>query len=146
MDLTWIDNIENINWKELSNLYKIAPLGNKSPDNLKMVFTASLYVFFVYKDDELIGVGRALADGVDCSYLCDVAVYPDYQGEGIGKKIIQKLVNASKGHQKIILYAVPGKETFYEKVGFSKMKTAMAIFKNQIQAGEWGLIDVNANV
>ena len=141
MNVIWIDNIENMNWKELSNLYQIAPLGNKSPDNLKTVFTASMYIFFVYNDKELIGAGRALADGVDCSYLCDLAVHPDYQGEGIGTQIIKKLINASKGHQKIILY----KETFYEKVGFAKMKTAMAIFKNQIQAEEWGLIEPSKN-
>ena len=142
MNVIWIDNTENINWNELSDLYRVAPLGHKSPDNLKTVFTASLYVFFVYKNDELIGAGRALADGVDCSYICDVAVHPDYQGEGMGKQIIQNLVNVSKGHQKIILYAIPGKESFYEKVGFVKMKTAMAIFKNQIQAEEWGLLEV----
>jgi len=145
MNLRWIENTENINWQELSNLYKIAPLGNKSPNNLKTVFTTSLYVFFVYKNNQLIGAGRALADGVDCSYLCDVAVHPDCQGEGIGKQIIKKLINASKGHQKIILYAVPGKEAFYENVGFAKMKTAMAIFKNQAQAQEWGLIEVGCD-
>jgi GNAT superfamily N-acetyltransferase len=32
----------------------------------------------------LIGVGRAVADGIDCSYICDVAVHPDFQGKGIG--------------------------------------------------------------
>jgi predicted N-acetyltransferase YhbS len=50
-------------------------------------------------------------------------------------------VDLSKGHRKIILYAVAGKEPFYEKLGFRRMKTAMAIFENQSQAFERGLIE-----
>lgn len=46
----------------------------------------------------------------------------------------------SKGHKKIILYAVPGKEPFYRKFGFRRMLTAMAIFENQAQALERGYI------
>jgi len=86
-------------------------------------------------------VGRALADGVDCSYICDVAVLPEYQGTGLGKEIVGKLVALSSGHRKIILYAVPGKEPFYKKFGFRRMLTAMAIFENPALAKERGYID-----
>ena len=75
-----------------------------------------------------------MADGRDCSYLCDVAVLPDYQGQGLGKAVVNKLVALSAGHKKIILYAAPGKEPFYRKLGVKRMATAMAIFKNQAQA------------
>ncbi|GIK58269.1 MAG: hypothetical protein BroJett015_39320 [Chloroflexota bacterium] len=89
----------------------------------------------------MIGAGRALADGVDCSYICDVAVHPDYQGQGIGKAIVSRLMELSQGHRKIILYAAPGKEPFYRKLGFRRMKTAMAIFQNQAHALEQGLVE-----
>jgi len=140
LNLQWIYNCDNVNWNELSTLYKLAPLGDKKPNDLKTVFTNSMFKCFIYSNKTLIGVGRALADGLDCSYLCDIAIHPDYQGEGIGKDIVEKLIELSKGHSKILLYAIPGKEEFYLKVGFGKMKTAMAIFKNQEQATEWQLI------
>jgi len=41
----------------------------------------------------------------------------------------------------IILYANPGKEGFYQKLGFMRMRTAMAIFQNQGRAIEIGLVD-----
>jgi len=139
--LIWITHCDGINWQALSHLYKIAPLGDKSAKNLELVFNNSMFKYFVYDDDKLIGAGRALADGIDCSYICDVAIHPEYQGQWIGKEIINKLIEDSKGHQKIILYSVPSKEPFYEKFGFSRMKTAMAIFKHQEWAREKGLVE-----
>ena len=136
----WKEEINNINWDELAYLYKIAPLGEKDLKDLKTVFSNSRYVYFIYNEDKLIGAERALADGVDCAYICDVAIHPEYQAKGLGSKIISKLIEGSKGHKKILLYAVPGKEKFYARFGFKKMRTAMAIFENQEQAMQWGLI------
>ncbi len=100
-----------------------------------------MFKCFVYEDGKLVGVGRALADGVDCSYICDVALLPSHQGLGLGKQIVAKLVELSSGHRKIILYSVPGKELFYKKLGFKRMSTAMAIFENQAVAMERGYIN-----
>ena len=140
MDFWWVYDHSEVNWGELSELYRIAPLGEKLPEELTTVFSNSRFKCFVYVNKTLVGAGRALADGVDCSYICDVAVHPEYQGLKLGRKIIEKLVAFSKGHSKIILYANPGKEGFYRKLGFSKMKTAMAIFSDEKHAIEAGLI------
>jgi ribosomal protein S18 acetylase RimI-like enzyme len=121
----------DIDWDELVELYRIAPLGDKNPEDLKLTFSNSRFKCFAFDDHKMIGVGRALADGRDCSYICDVAIHPDYQGLGLGKQIIQSLIDQSHGHKKIILYSNPGKEGFYQKLGFKKMNTAMAIFQNE---------------
>lgn len=140
MKLEWVYEIDNVNWDELSYLYKIAPLGEKKPKDLKTVFTNSRYKCFVYDDAKMVGVGRAIADGIDISYLADVAIHPEYQGRGIGKAIVMRLVEFSKGHNKILLYASVGKEPFYAKLGFDKMNTAMAIFKNRQRVLDMGLV------
>jgi ribosomal protein S18 acetylase RimI-like enzyme len=140
MALEWIYSLENVDWEELYRLYLAAPLGHESPSDLKIAFSNSMYKCFVYDSGRLIAVGRALADGRDCSYICGVAVHPDYQGIGIGKEVVTKLVTLSNEHKKIILYAAAGKEPFYRKLGFKRMATAMAIFKNQAQALEDGLL------
>ena len=140
MDITLCYDRTKIDWNELSALYRIAPLGDKPPENLKIVFTNSRFNCFAFDDGALIGVGRALADGLDCSYICDIAVHPEYQGIGLGKRIVQNLIEQSQGHKKIILYANPGKEGFYAKLGFQKMNTAMAIFQNEDEMLENGTI------
>jgi GNAT superfamily N-acetyltransferase len=95
---------------------------------------------FVYDSGRLIGAGRALADGIDCAYLADIAVHPDYQGRGLGKEIVVRLRDLAKNHRKIILYAAPGKDEFYLRLGFKRMRTAMAIFENQEEAIKSGLV------
>jgi ribosomal protein S18 acetylase RimI-like enzyme len=136
--LVWSHSIDGLDWNELSALYDAAPLGNKNPSDLKTAFTNSMFKCFVYEEGKLVGVGRALADGVDCSYICDIALLPSHQGLGLGKQIVAKLLELSRGHKKIILYSVPGKEPFYKKLGFRRMSTAMAIFENQAVALERG--------
>ena len=136
----WTGSTDGIDWDELSALYRAAPLGDKKPAHLQKVFAHSMFACFVREEGRLVGAGRALADGADCSYICDVAVLPSHQGTGLGKGIVARLVEASRGHRKIILYAVPGKEPFYRKLGFLRMTTAMAIFENQQQQLERGYL------
>src|SRR5512144_96574 len=108
MTLEWKYSLENVDCEELYQLYLAAPLGHEEPSALKVAFSNSMYKCFVYDSGRLIAVGRALADGRDCSYICGVAVLPDHQGMGIGKEVVTKLVTLSKGHKKIILYAAVG--------------------------------------
>jgi len=139
----WIHHQDNMDWEVLSELYRIAPLGEKSAKHLETVFSNSMFKCFVYSNSRLVGAGRALADGGDCSYICDIVVHPEFQGIKLGKAIVEKLVALSEGYKKIILYANPGKEGFYQKLGFRRMNTAMAIFANNTQAVELGLISEN---
>jgi len=132
--ITWSESLDALDWHELSALYKAAPLGDKSVAWLRTAFSHSLFRCFARDEGRLVGAGRALADGVDCAYLCDIAVLPSHQGQGLGKAIIARLLERAQGHRKIILYAVPGKEPFYRKLGFGRMTTAMAIFENQASA------------
>jgi GNAT superfamily N-acetyltransferase len=141
MFMQWVFDQGPVDWSELSNLYRIAPLAEKKPQDLQRAFSHSMFKCFVFDDAILVGAGRAVADGVDCSYLCDVAVHPRLQGKGLGGAIVDKLVELSAGHNKIILYANPGTEPFYRKRGFLPMKTAMAIFKDRDRALSRGLVD-----
>jgi ribosomal protein S18 acetylase RimI-like enzyme len=138
--MEWTSDQDRIDWNALSELYRIAPLGDKTPDDLRRAFGNSMYKCFAFEEGILAGAGRAVADGVDCSYICDIAVHPDFQGRGLGKEIATRLRDLSRGHRKIILYANPGTEPFYERLGFRLMLTAMAIFSNEDAAINKGLI------
>lgn len=135
-----VHDIDAVDLEELSNLYRIAPLGDKPPDVLATVFGNSMFTYFAYAGTVLAGAGRVLADGLDCAYLADVAVHPDHQGRGLGSEIIRRLLESAQGHKKIILYANPGTEDFYYRFGFLRMNTAMAIWRDRERAVESGLL------
>ena len=118
---------QNIDWNEAVIVFKRAPLGKRkrTPEKLKRAFVSSYAVVFVFDDDKLIGMGRALCDGEYQAAIYDMVVLPKYQGRGIGKEIIKRLCEQLPV-ENIILYAVPGREGFYEKCGFKMMRTAMA--------------------
>ncbi|GHH60448.1 GNAT family N-acetyltransferase [[Pseudomonas] boreopolis] len=138
MPIHWTQSTDTVDWNELSELYRIAPLGTKSGEWLRTAYSNSMFKCMAFDEDKVVAAGRTVADGVDCSYLCDIVVHPACQGSGLGKELIRKLIELSKGHRKIILYAVPGREPFYEKFGFRRMNTAMAIFADPAKAAADG--------
>jgi len=141
MALVWTDAIDDIDWNELAELYLVAPLARKEPAALHKAFANSMFRRFAFEDGKLVAAGRVLADGVDVAYLCDVALLPSHQGSGLGRQIVADLLALARGHKKIFLYSVPGKEGFYARLGFRRMTTAMAIFDDQAAATAHGYLE-----
>lgn len=125
MDIQLTTDIDGV-----SRLLELAPLGKKrDPKLLETAFRNSALRVFVYDGPVLVGAGRALSDGVWRAAIYDVAVLPQYQGRGIGSMIMKHLIGSAKVDV-IMMYAAPGKSEFYERFGFRKMTTAMAIMPN----------------
>jgi len=141
MEICLSEAIDAISWEELARVFDLAPLGAKrDPKKLETAFRNSLLRVFAFHASTLVGTGRALSDGVWRAAIYDVAVLPEYQGQGIGSSIIQYLIEAANVDV-VMLYAAPGKEAFYEKFGFRKMTTAMAIMPSEAEARKRGLIE-----
>ncbi|MDH6303675.1 ribosomal protein S18 acetylase RimI-like enzyme [Parabacteroides sp. PF5-5] len=116
-----------VDWKTVADTLRDVRMGYYAPDKHNRAFDNSYAVIFVFDGAVMVGFGRILSDGEYQSAIYDVAVNPDYQGRGIGKMIVCELMNTTPGCN-FILYSSPGKECFYEKLGFRKMKTGMAAY------------------
>jgi len=134
MELKFHFDCPDINWQLVPEILKSVGMSFHDAEIHRKTFTASASVVFVFDDQQLIGFGRAISDGLIQAAIYDVAVLPSYQGLGIGKQIIERIVESLPGCN-FILYASPGKELFYEKLRFRKMKTGMALFvKSEIMS------------
>lgn len=131
---------KDINWQAVVELLKETGMGYRAADVHRRAFENSHTVVFVFDNDLLVGFGRAISDGEYQAALYDIAVSLDYQGLGIGKIILQNIINHIPNCN-FILYASPGKEKFYEREGFKKMKTGMARFVNEVRMKEKGFIE-----
>lgn len=132
-------NSDNINWEEVCEVLHKAGLSTRSADETQKAFEGSYLKVFVFHEERLVGTGRAISDGVYQAAIYDIAVLPEYQGKGIGRRIIENLHKKLEGFN-IILYANPTAENFYKKLGYSKMLTGMARFKNEAVMREKGFI------
>jgi ribosomal protein S18 acetylase RimI-like enzyme len=129
-----------VDWKVVSDTLKRVGMAYYEPDLHKKAFEASHTTVFIYHDDRLIGFGRAISDGVYQAVIYDCAVLPELQGKGIGKMIMDNILS-QVSHCNVILYASPGKEGFYQKQGFRRMKTGMAHFKKSEAMRESGFTE-----
>jgi GNAT superfamily N-acetyltransferase len=132
----------DIDWDAVATIFERAPLGSRrrDPNDLQQAFAASYAVVYAYDGETLIGLARALCDGVYQAAIYDVVLLPEYQGKGIGKAIMEHLCRQLPVDN-IILYAVPGREGFYARCGFVKMRTAMAVLNPNMARPETGYLD-----
>jgi len=141
MDIHLSADTKGVSWAELARVFELAPFGKKrDPEKIELAFRNSQLKLFAFKQNRLIGAGRALSDGVWRAAIYAVVVLPEYQGRGIGSMIIRHLVE-SANVDVIMLYVVPGKEAFYERFGFRKMKTAMAIMPDSEERREKSYVE-----
>ena len=81
-------------------------------------------VLCVRDEDRAVGVVRLLWDGGYVAFLSDVIVDPEYQGRGIGRTLVEAVIQRIRDDMKpgymvkLNLNSAKGKEPFYEKFGF----------------------------
>jgi ribosomal protein S18 acetylase RimI-like enzyme len=140
MKIDIVYDCSETDWKAVSETLKRVGMAYEEPDVHKKAFEASHTAVFVYKDSQLIGFGRAISDGAYQAAVYDVAVVPEFQKMGIGGIIMEKILERLSGCN-VILYARPGKEEFYRRLGLRKMKTGMALFRNPEKMAEKGFTE-----
>ena len=140
MEVNVKQDCAGVDWRTVSETLKCVGMAYYEPDVHRRAFEASHTTVFVYHADRLIGFGRAISDGAYQAAIYDCAVLPEFQGKGIGTTIIKNILPRIS-HCNVILYASPGKEGFYQKHGFRKMKTGMARFKEGVAMSDRGFTE-----
>lgn len=130
----------NVNWESVTAILKAVQMGYHAPEVHQKAFENSYVTVFAYLDTAMVGFGRAISDGAYQAAVYDMAIAPEHQGKGLGSLILENILAKLPGCN-VILYASPGKETFYQKHQFRKMKTGMALFLNPEQKKANGFTD-----
>ena len=94
------------------------------PEMLEVAYKNSLHIIGVFNDDEkLIGVLRGVGDGASILFIQDILVYPEYQHQGIGTKLLQQTLEKYKNVYQIQLATDDSTKTvsFYESNGFTNL-------------------------
>ena len=129
-----------VDWAFVSETLRRVGMASRAPELHRKAFEASHTVVFAYADGRPVGFGRAISDGAYQAAIYEMAVVPEFQRQGIGAQIMRAILDRLPGCN-VILYASPGKEDFYRKLGLRRMKTGMARFQHADAMAQKGFTD-----
>jgi ribosomal protein S18 acetylase RimI-like enzyme len=92
----------------------------QSPDLLHKALLESHSLITAWDGDRLVGLGNSLSDGHLVVYYSHLLVLPEYQGRGIGTRLMQMLMSRYAGFHQQILAADGRAIDFYRKFGFTR--------------------------
>lgn len=92
----------------------------EKPNELYQALLNSHALVTAWEDDKLVGLGNAISDGHLVVYYPHLLVHPDYQGQGIGQMIVEKLQEKYRHFHMQMLVADGRAIDFYKKMGFER--------------------------
>ena len=123
MDLQYTDTMSGEEYNELRMSVGWCPI---TEGQAKRGLEHTTFLAAVRDKGKIVGMGRMLFDFGYTAYLGDVIVCPEYQGQGIGRQIVESLIDRTMDSAfedervMFILGAAKDKEVFYEKLGFHR--------------------------
>jgi len=107
---------------------------HENPELIRRIVVGSHCFVLAWEGNEIVGMGRAISDGISDAYIQDITVLHEFQGQGIGTGIVKEILNRLRadGLQWIGLIAGRHSHPFYRKLGFEEMpaSTAMLLMMN----------------
>ena len=119
-----LSNQKNFDFIQLQELFSsVGWESAKDPQTLVLAFLFSSNVISCWHDDKLVGIIRSMDDGYWSANIDCLVVHKDYQGKGIGRKLLEVLLDQIKDIKYINVAPDSRKQIkFYKKAGFSLIK------------------------
>lgn len=105
---------------------------DRQRDDWAVAIANSKPVVTGWDGDRLMGFARATSDGIYRATIWDVAIHPDYQGAGLGRKLVETvLMHPHVNRVERVYLMTTNQQKFYERIGFEENKTTTLVLFNQ---------------
>ena len=92
--------------------------------DLKKCLANSDVIISLWLDNEIVGFGRAITDGVYRGVLWDIVIDQNHQGKGFGSLIVQNLLASKKiKSTKKVYLMTTNKKMFYSQFNLKEVNT-----------------------
>lgn len=91
MNIRYVRNLDDVDWQQISRIFRVVGWGERSLKQLEHAFSRSSFVRFACVENQIVGMGRTVDDGVYYGWIVDLAVLPGYQSKGIGSFVLKEL-------------------------------------------------------
>jgi len=122
-----------VNFVQLQELFNLCAFWakNRTIEDLEIAIENSNPVITVWDEKKLIGFCRATSDGVYRATIWDVVIHPDYQGQGLGSKLVEAILSHPLLNRVEKVYLMTThQQKFYQRIGFSENKTTTMVLCN----------------
>jgi ribosomal protein S18 acetylase RimI-like enzyme len=124
--ITYRSDLQGVDWEALKQDLIADDFHNgRTTTQLRLSFENSAAVAMGFDGDRCIANGRLLSDGVGNAYVVDVWTHSAYRRQGIGRRIMQMLLEAVPGQHVYLQTDVDAVE-FYEQLGFTGQPRGMS--------------------
>lgn len=132
-EIRFSDKRSQIDINQLQQLFKLTAFWaqNRTIEDLEIAIANSDPVISVWDSDRLIGFSRATSDCVYRATIWDVVIHPDYRGLGLGRKMIETLLNHPRVCRVERVYLLTTyQQGFYTRLGFQypNPSTSMVLY------------------
>jgi N-acetylglutamate synthase-like GNAT family acetyltransferase len=96
--------------------------------DLEIAIAHSYPVVTVWDKQHLIGFARATSDGVYRACIWDVVIHPQYQGWGLGQKLVETIISHPHLSRVERIYLMTTyQQQFYKRIGFEENSTTTMV-------------------
>ena len=128
------DRKSKIDFEQLQELFNESAFWaqGRSIKDLSIAIANSEPVISVWDAERLIGFARATSDGIYRATIWDVVVHPDYQGAGLGRKLVETILSHPHVNRVERVYLMTThQQSFYERIGFECNSSNTMVLYNQ---------------
>jgi GNAT superfamily N-acetyltransferase len=112
------DDKSKININDVIDFLTRSYWANKRPHERTKKAIENSYCLGVFFGAQQVGFARVVTDGATFFYLCDVFVDEEHRSKGIGKKLVETILNAKEFEGLTGLLGTLDAHGLYEKYGF----------------------------
>ena len=118
---------------QVCELFKLGAFwaGDRRPSDMAKAIANSNPIVTAWDAERLIGFARATSDGVFRATIWDVVIHPDYQGAGLGRRLVETLIAHPHMNKVERTYLMTThQQRFYERIGFEQNSTTTMVLYN----------------
>ncbi len=130
----YTDSFSSTDLDQLVDLFRAAAFWaqDRTKEDMAIAVAHSYPVVTAWDGDRLIGFSRATSDGVFRATIWDVVIAPDYQGGGLGRRLVETLVSHPHMSRVERTYLMTThQQGFYKRIGFEEnVSTTLVLYNN----------------
>lgn len=121
-----------VDFQQLQTLFNLAAFWaqDRTIQDLKIATKNSNPVVTVWDRKKMIGFARANSDGIYRATIWDVVIHPDYQGYGLGRKLVETLISHPLINKVERIYLMTThQQEFYQRIGFQENSSTTMVLE-----------------